>query len=63
MGIKGLERHNQDYEKLTRSQKRDLTQALDHNEFDVRALPILLKHIIDEHPKALDKATKSLFEQ
>ena len=36
MGIKGLVRHNQNYENLTKSQKRDLTQALSHNEFDVR---------------------------
>ena len=62
MGIKGLERHNQEYEKLTKSQKRDLTQALDHNEYDVRALPILLKHIESEHPSALKRATTNLFE-
>ena len=62
MGIKGLERHDQDYKKLTKSQKRDLTQALSHNEFDVRALPILLNCITAEHPKALVRATKDLFD-
>lgn len=62
MGIKGLVRHNQNYENLTKSQKRDLTQALSHNEFDVRALPVLFENILKEHPKALDKASKPLFE-
>lgn len=62
MGIKGLVRNNQDYDKLTKSQKRDLTQALSHNEFDVRALPILMNYINAEHPKALSRATKDLFD-
>jgi len=62
MGIRGLVRHNQSYENLTKSQKRDLTQALSHNEFDVRALPVLFTYILKEHPKALEKATKPLFD-
>ena len=61
MGIRGLVRHNQNYENLTRSQKRDLTQALSHNKFDVCALPVLFKNILNEHPKALEKASNPLF--
>ena len=57
MGIRGLVRHDQNYEKLTPSQKRDLTQALKHNEFDVRALSHLLNLIKEERPKALVNAT------
>tara|TARA_B100000686_G_scaffold270368_1_gene286710 strand:+ start:2336 stop:3007 length:672 start_codon:yes stop_codon:yes gene_type:complete len=62
MGIKGLVRHSQDYDKLTASQKRDLTQALDHNKYDVEALVVLLSVIQQEHPKALEKATFPLFD-
>ena len=53
MGIKGLVRHSQDYDKLTASQKRDLTQALDHNKYDVEALVVLLSAIQKEHLKRL----------
>ena len=62
MGIKGLVRHSQDYDKLTASQKRDLTQALDHNKYDVEALVVLLSAIQQEHPKALERATHPLFD-
>ena len=62
MGIKGLVRHSQEYDKLTASQKRDLTQALDHNKYDVEALVVLLSAIQQEHPKALEGATHPLFD-
>ena len=62
MGIKGLVRHSQDYDKLTATQKRNLTQALDHNEYDVKALVVLLAEIKKDHPKALERATHSLFD-
>ena len=61
MGIKGLIRHSQNYNKLTASQKRDLTQALKHNKYDVEALGILLSSIQQEHPKALEISTYPLF--
>ena len=48
--------------KLTASQKRDLTQALKHNKYDVEALGILLSSIQQEHPKALEISTYPLFE-
>jgi len=62
MGIKGLVRHSQDYDKLTATQKRNLTQVLDHNEYDVKALVVLLSEINRDHPKALERETYPLFD-
>tara|TARA_B100000686_G_scaffold318553_1_gene368452 strand:- start:404 stop:1114 length:711 start_codon:yes stop_codon:yes gene_type:complete len=41
MVIKSLENKNQNYDKLTPLQKRKATTSLQHNKYDVEALPIL----------------------
>ena len=56
-----LNRRHQDFSRLTSTQKRKATCATKHNEWDVLALPVLLKAVQLEYSKALvDSTTKCL---
>ena len=57
-----LIKKNQCYERLTPIQKRKGTQALKHNEFDVKALPILFETIYSKDQSCFKKSLKRCFE-
>ena len=57
-----LIKKNQCYEILTQIQKRKGTQALKHNEFDVKALPILFETIYSKDQSCFKKSLKRCFE-
>jgi hypothetical protein len=57
-----LIKRNQRYEILTPTQKRKGTQALKHNEFDVKALPILFETIYSKDQSCFKKSLKRCFE-
>lgn len=52
-----LNKRYQDFSRLTSTQKRKATCATKHNEWDVLALPVLLKAIQREYAKALGEST------
>lgn len=58
--IDALALRNGDYSALTRVQKTKFTKAMKHNEYDVKALDVLMSLIHDELPSAITAATKEL---
>ena len=57
-----LIKKNQCCERLTPIQKRKGTQALKHNEFDVKALPILFETIYSKDQTCFKKSLKCCFD-
>lgn len=57
--IAALVRHEGYYGQLSAVQKAKLTKALRHNEYDVRALPVLVEAIRSACPRALTFSTQS----
>ena len=51
-----LELRQQDYQRLTRTQKGKATNVLHHNRYDVEALPILFEKIYHDDKSCLLRA-------
>ena len=54
---------NQIYSDLTAQQKRNLTQALKHNKFDVEALEVLYGECLKTDRSLINRQIKPLFEE
>ena len=60
--IKSLKIKNQLYDQLGRSTKAKGTKVLEHNLFDVEALPILYEAIIKDDPDLINSASSKLID-
>lgn len=58
--LMALERHQNNFESISRAAKKKWTQVLKHNRFDVEAMEVLNDIIIGEDPQCLASATKAL---
>lgn len=57
--IRALERYKGDFAALTAVQKAKFTKALRHNEYDLRALPVLIDTAVQDWSEALDATVEA----